>query len=236
MVQHVSDRSDTRADLVDAALDLFGEGGFAAVSTRSLADRAGANLAAIQYHFGGKEALYVAVIDRVIEVVALRVADAEAMFAAVRDSLASNPRAQAALIDRMVNLLTRSLLLDNEVRRFVPFILREMFHPSAHFDRFFEAVPGRLHRLLAGLVGIIRNEPAESTKVILQTHALIGQLIVFLIGQPILLRRLHWPEYSPDAVEQILATLVPSLLSSLGLPVTPRDLSESPSTPAKDPT
>ena len=43
-----SEHSGTRADLLDTALDLFGQDGFMAVSTRALTDRAGANLAAIQ--------------------------------------------------------------------------------------------------------------------------------------------------------------------------------------------
>lgn len=46
---------ETRRRLVEAGLDLFGRGGLDAVSTRQLADAAGVNLNAIQYHFGGKD-------------------------------------------------------------------------------------------------------------------------------------------------------------------------------------
>ncbi len=47
-----------RARLLDAALRLFGERGFAATSTRDIAEAAGVNLAAIRYYFGDKQGLY----------------------------------------------------------------------------------------------------------------------------------------------------------------------------------
>jgi TetR/AcrR family transcriptional regulator, regulator of cefoperazone and chloramphenicol sensitivity len=47
-----------RAKLLDAALRLFGERGFAATSTRDIAEAAGVNLAAIRYYFGDKQGLY----------------------------------------------------------------------------------------------------------------------------------------------------------------------------------
>src|SRR5258708_579996 len=57
--------ADTRALLIDAALDVFGRLGYEGASTRMIAKAAGANLAAIVYHFGGKEALYLAVAEHV---------------------------------------------------------------------------------------------------------------------------------------------------------------------------
>lgn len=49
--------SDTRQRLLDAAEWLFIEKGYEAMSLRHITTRAGANLAAVNYHFGGKEAL-----------------------------------------------------------------------------------------------------------------------------------------------------------------------------------
>lgn len=51
--------------LLAAAADLFARDGFDAVSVRQITSRAKANLGAITYHFGSKEALFHAVIDRV---------------------------------------------------------------------------------------------------------------------------------------------------------------------------
>jgi len=48
----------TRQALLDHATDVFAESGFDGASVREITRRATINLAAINYHFGGKEALY----------------------------------------------------------------------------------------------------------------------------------------------------------------------------------
>ncbi|MEO8747483.1 MAG: TetR/AcrR family transcriptional regulator [Rhodanobacter sp.] len=48
---------DTRSRLLEATEWLFIEGGYEAMSLRQITARAGANLAAVNYHFGSKEAL-----------------------------------------------------------------------------------------------------------------------------------------------------------------------------------
>lgn len=59
------DRSadDTRDRLLRAAAMAFAEHGYDGASTRDICAAAGANLAAIHYHFGDKQALYRAVLD-----------------------------------------------------------------------------------------------------------------------------------------------------------------------------
>jgi AcrR family transcriptional regulator len=59
--------SDTRTQILDAAERLFAEHGFRGASVRAITDLAGANLAAVGYHFGSKSELLAAVIRRVIE-------------------------------------------------------------------------------------------------------------------------------------------------------------------------
>ena len=49
--------SDTRKRLLEATEWLFIEGGYEAMSLRQITARTGANLAAVNYHFGSKEAL-----------------------------------------------------------------------------------------------------------------------------------------------------------------------------------
>lgn len=57
-------RDDTRERILNAAEALFAEHGFARTSLRMLTTRAGVNLAAVNYHFGSKEALVQAVFTR----------------------------------------------------------------------------------------------------------------------------------------------------------------------------
>jgi AcrR family transcriptional regulator len=59
------DPAVTRARIVDAAMVLFAARGYDGVSTRDLGKRAEVNIATLNYHFGGKQRLYTAVVDEV---------------------------------------------------------------------------------------------------------------------------------------------------------------------------
>eukprot|EP01034_Spumella_vulgaris_P043923 gene43923-54579_t len=54
------DAADSRARLLDAALRLFAEQGFAKTSIRQIAEAASVNTALISYYFGDKKGLYTA--------------------------------------------------------------------------------------------------------------------------------------------------------------------------------
>ena len=55
---------DVRDRLLDAAEDCFAEKGFEGTNIRDLTQKANSNIAAVNYHFGGKENLYIEVFRR----------------------------------------------------------------------------------------------------------------------------------------------------------------------------
>ena len=82
--------SDTRTQILDAAERLFAEGGFRGTSVRAITDLAGANLAAVGYHFGSKAELLAVVIRRVIEpITAAQGAGLDRLLAQAPDPLAA---------------------------------------------------------------------------------------------------------------------------------------------------
>lgn len=58
---------DRRAQLCTAALDLFAEFGFAHVSVKQIAARAGVDAALIYYYFAGKDDLFAAAVGHAVE-------------------------------------------------------------------------------------------------------------------------------------------------------------------------
>ncbi len=60
------DHRDTRERLLDAAEDLFASHGFDGVSIRDIATAADVNVAAVNYHFHGKDNLYREVLQQVM--------------------------------------------------------------------------------------------------------------------------------------------------------------------------
>lgn len=84
----------TRKRILDAAERLFADRGFLETSVRDITAEAGVNLAAINYHFGGKDALYGEVIVRRLRL--LRTRRLEAIRGALRPA-AGRPKLEDLL-------------------------------------------------------------------------------------------------------------------------------------------
>lgn len=63
MTPEASTRPSSRAEILAVARRLFMTRGYRAVSTREIAEAVGITQPALYHHFGGKEALYVAVLE-----------------------------------------------------------------------------------------------------------------------------------------------------------------------------
>jgi AcrR family transcriptional regulator len=60
----MSSQVDTREKILDVAEELFASQGYRGTSMRVITSQAGVNLAAVNYHFGSKQGLVTAVIER----------------------------------------------------------------------------------------------------------------------------------------------------------------------------
>lgn len=109
---------DTRAAVLAAARKLFAQRGFDGTSTRAIATAAGANLGAIPYHFGTKDALYEAVLATVAEPLVARVRAADAGAPSPLDAIEAIVRAFAGYLadyPEVPALMVRELPLDRAV-------------------------------------------------------------------------------------------------------------------------
>jgi TetR/AcrR family transcriptional regulator, regulator of cefoperazone and chloramphenicol sensitivity len=217
--------SPPRADqaLIQAAIELFGQSGFDSVGTRALCERAGTNLAAIRYHFDGKDGLYRAAVQHVVDVIEPRLDFALAAFAEGARMAGDDRGRQADLVRTLVRGVLEMFLRQPDVKPFIPFILREFFLPSRHFDVFYQALPRRLHELTTRIVALVHGIDPESDTAKVRAHALIGQLMVFNIAREILFRRTGWTDYDDAAAALVIDEVQRVSLRALGLDDRPRD-------------
>jgi len=172
---------DTRLRILQAALEVFAAEGYEGASTRTLAQRAGVNLPALQYYFGNKEGLYRAVIDLLGETM-------ERCIAPVTEEIrrltanAPIPRRQAVdllcrMLDAFVALVTDQTSSDWEAR--ASFFARAEIETQAALDTLHQRVTRQILEPCALLVGHLTGQPPDAEQTLLRTVALIGQVTVF---------------------------------------------------------
>lgn len=183
---------ETRRRLVETGLELFGRHGFDAVTTRQLAEAAGVNQAAIPYHFGGKQGVYLAVAEHLAALTAARIAP---IVDAARNRLAENPNRAAvgALLLETTLAVARLAFEPGQRGIWLIFMAREQFHPSAAFERLYAAASRPLHDILGELIGRLLGTPADAPETLLLAHAYLGQIIGFAVARAGLDRRLGPP-------------------------------------------
>jgi len=200
---------DTRERLLRAGLEVFGVHGYEGVSTRQLANRAGVNLAAIPYHFGGKQGLYLAVAGDIAEHIGKRLAGRAGT---IQQELAAGEHlTQKQLLDHLRTLLqglAGILLGSPDAHLWAGVILREQLYPSAAFDILYRDVIGPVHHALSLIISRLLGRPDGDPDCTLRAHAVLGEVIIFRAARAAVLRRMDWDDYSPERVQHITRLLI----------------------------
>lgn len=188
---------DTKEKLLQTATEMFAQYGINGVSTRDLVKKSGVNLCSINYYFGSKQKLYEAVMDNVFTL-------QKNFIATVKDNLqrpaALSPKEEIKqIIGTFFDFLCSEIVSDMQAE----LLVKEMFNPTAVYDKFYSGVFEPVLKHIAGLVAAVRQLPPDSREAVLQTHLLLGQVLIFRIHREALFRRLKIKKYSPDILRQI---------------------------------
>jgi AcrR family transcriptional regulator len=114
----------TRHALLQRATDLFAEKGFDGASVREITRRADANQAAINYHFGGKDALY----REVLKLAVAALSESSLLDAGAIDAL---PREEAVRL--FIRQQATALLKHDELARYLRIFAWETAAPTRVF-------------------------------------------------------------------------------------------------------
>ena len=203
--------AETRAQLIDAALDVFGRLGYEGASTREIAKAANANLAAIVYHFGGKQALHIAVAEHVVASILAKIGPTLA--AANEPAATATPEAARETFHRLIETMINLLLGSEEAARWARFLVREQMQPTAAFEVIYRFMSGAT-TTSARVVATILDRPVDES-VRLRVFTMLGQVLVFRLAQAMVLRRMEWTaigEREREAIKQIVHQNVDAIL------------------------
>ncbi|UVC07109.1 CerR family C-terminal domain-containing protein [Rhizobium sp. TH2] len=203
MDKPVSGADVTRIALIEAAIRLFGERGYDAVSTREIADLAAANIGSIAYHFGGKPGLRLTCAQHVIGNISATVGPAF-----LKPLPPLRPDEALDMIERMMKVFCNFWLVNPNSAVFVNFILRELLVKGEVSELFYCNWMKPMHKRFCELFGIATGRDPESHEVKIAVFSFIGQVFHFRVGQPLIMRRLDWDELGDREADHVVEGLV----------------------------
>ncbi|SEJ10173.1 transcriptional regulator, TetR family [Sphingomonas sp. OV641] len=196
--------AETRQRLIESALALFGNNGFEATSTRDIAARTGVALPGIAYHFGGKEGLYRACAETVVERYRERMrpgADASDV------RLPKEPDVARAALKRVMATLAAMLLDSAGDDAWLTFMIREMNGTGLAHDLLYRDLwkPGLA--LIAALVAAARARETIEEEDKLEALLLLSSFSAFSTSRRVALDFGGWASIDEPLVSAMLDRL-----------------------------
>jgi AcrR family transcriptional regulator len=185
---------ETRARLLNAAARLFAEHGFARVTVRDICKRAHANIAAVNYHFGGKDGLYHAVMRMAIETMQATTEDART----AGRGLPPDQRLRAYVSV----FLNRILGKGHETSWIHQLMLRELSDPTPALDMVAQEVLRPRTAYLCGTIAELIGCPADSPPVMRCALSVQSQFNSMLWSQAAA-RMMHAAEMPVPSLDEI---------------------------------
>jgi AcrR family transcriptional regulator len=170
--------SETRNRLLVAAAEVFAEQGFRHARISDICERAQANIAAVNYHFGDKENLYLAVVQKLDEE---SKADAPYM---QTDPTASSQEKLYTFVREFLGVLLKT----GPSTWLGKLMAREMMEPTAALDYMIEHVIPPVDGVARGIIGEVLALPAESPFVQLCVSSVLSQCMIYFDTKEIVLR------------------------------------------------
>ena len=183
----------TRDKLLEAAGRAFAERGFAGATIRDICKEAGANVAAVNYYFKDKLALYTEVLRQVAQAKNVD---------GVRAALEQQVSPEEALRDA-VRARLRGVYEQKRPDWHFRIAAREFAQPTPAMSQVIETVMRPIYSRLCGVVGKIIGRPPDHEQTRLCAHSVVGQMMHYILGGKVI--HCLWPEMemTPEQIERI---------------------------------
>lgn len=196
--------ADTRQRLLAAAGPVFAAHGFRDATVREICGRAGANVAAVNYHFGDKQGLYRAVLQHGHD------QGRERFMAEVPSD---GPP------ERRLRIWLRGFLhkaLDPDRPAWLPkLMMREMTEPTTSLDDVIHSSLRPQFEQLAGIVASLTARPVESPEVRDAAIGVIGNCLIYRLCPVVLSRMLQVEPRTQQEIDMLADSIAARSLRGL---------------------
>ncbi|MEM1376446.1 MAG: CerR family C-terminal domain-containing protein [Pseudomonadota bacterium] len=193
----------TRLALIQVGMRLGAQFGFENTSVRKIAEEANVNLAAINYHFGGKEGLREAIIDEIGKHMRER---GPGLF--LRKLTAS----QIDLMDvAEIKALIRKIMLvgvksggeTSHIGDMPQFMHREVFSSGESASHFFDRIFKVEHATMCHLVSRVMGTNPDDDHTKLRALTIIGQSVFMNMSRSLVCATMGWDRIGEDELAQL---------------------------------
>ena len=172
----------TRVKLLEAAGEVFSERGYYDATVREICARAGANVAAVNYHFRDKLGLYTEVLRQAVGAVQNE---------AVRKALDDDAAPEEVLRHAIRAMFQKMCGADRPDLRF-GLMAHELAHPTPAMSRVIDEAIRPIYNRLREIIGSILRLPPDNETTRLCTNSVVGQIVHYAHARPVLTQL--WPQ------------------------------------------
>lgn len=185
---------DTRRRILAVAGEVFAERGLRATTVRDLSARARVNIAAIEYHFGGKDGLYETVLTE-----------------AYREALAQHPPLRGVApnapaeerLRAFVHSFLRRILDTGRPAWFGKLLLREMVEPTEALDGLVDRGMRPLFELLSSIVVELAGKRPATPVLHRCVASVIAQCVFYKHAAPVVRRVSPHQRFDAAALDEL---------------------------------
>jgi AcrR family transcriptional regulator len=198
--------TETQQRLLEAAGEVFAEQGFRDARVREICQRAGANVAAVNYHFGDKQRLYAAVMEY-----------AQAL-ALEKYPLIQGESTDVPAADRLRAFIhyVLSSFFDKGAPAWPGKLMAwEMIEPTSALDTVVESIILPMAEELGAIVRELLGTPVSDDLVHHCQISIIGQCLHYRNARPVIQRLFPEQQYSPENIAMMADHITRFSLSAL---------------------
>jgi len=194
MGRHKDSTSETRQRLLMAAGEEFAERGFHHTTVRDICQRAGVNIAAVNYHFHSKEDLYAAVCNYSLDLSVNKYSPT----LGITEGATAQERLHTFIQSFLFSMLEKGQPSWHE-----KLVTREMNNPTGALDSMVETTIKPRNKLLSAIVKDFLGVRAPDDVIRRCCLSIIGQCLHYRYAQPVINRLYPKQKFDAEGIKSI---------------------------------